>query len=251
MKKLLLLTLSIAMGLTVTACENSGEIEQLRKENEELKQQIAELGGDAAISFGYIATSDTQTGSVKTSNTDTAPQDATISFGYVDTSEFPDCLTDGTYRCGTDFEPGDYYILSMYGAEAYYDVSDSVGSSTGGDRRIIRAIHAKNGQYIQLQNALLIPKADFNPSDWKKYGAFTVGKDLPAGDYKMSSISNEYNNSQYPLAISGITAAYQISTGSPLSDPVECELLFDKQTYLSLQEGQIIMINNAYLTKVD
>lgn len=49
-----------------------------------------------------------------------------------------------------------------------------------------------------------------------------------------------------------LLAAYQITEGDPLSDNIlKWETISDKHTYLSLQNGQYVMINNYTLTPVD
>ena len=235
MKRILTITLSIMILLSATACGSKAEIERLKKENEELKQQLA----------SYVT--NTSSDDEASANQVNVPHDATISFGYIDTSEFPNCLTDGIYRCGSDFDAGDYYILSLYSDNANYDVSNTPDNFSS-SRRIIRKIHVENGQYVKLTSALLIPSEQFDTSDWKKYGAFTVGKDLPAGDYKIVPISHKYS-SKY-ASVSGNLAAYQITSQNPLSDVIDCDFLHEKQTYITLTEGQCLMINNAYLTLV-
>ena len=196
-----------------------------------------------------VSQSNKDTNTVNESFADTAPSSPTIKFNYIDTSEFQNCLTDGIYRCGTDFEEGDYYILSLYSNNANYDISNSLDEFDY-ERRIIRAVHANKGQYVKLDGALLIHKEDFNPTDWSKYGVFVVGKDITAGDYKIEPIVDEYKNSQYNINVSGNTGAYQITESDIVGSIVDCDFLHEKQSYLTLHSGEVLMINNATLTLI-
>lgn len=244
MKKILTIALSIMILLSTTACGTNAELEALRKENEELKQQLVSTQNPKSTPSATISPVNKSDISQYSSNV------TTISFNFIDTSELTGFLCDGMYRCGTDFDAGDYYILSLYGAEAGYDVSNST-SNFPYERRIMKKIHAEKGQYIKLCNAILVPEDKLNLNDLSKYGIFIVGKDLQAGDYKMESIVNSYQNSSYGVNISGIKGAYQISEQSPFEDILDSDLLFDKQKYVSLENGQYLVINNTCLTRVD
>ena len=253
MNKKIVFTLSLVLLVSASGCGNSTQIEQLKRENEELRQQLNEVQNvnsptpTASPSIDYNPTN------APADTTGQAPAlsvGETITFEFVDTSEFPNCLTDGTYKCGVDFEPGDYYVLSMYGVKALYDPGSTADDKTKYEKRIIRKFHVDSGQYIKLDEALLIPESEFNPTDWKKYGAYHVGEDLPAGEYKIETITNKYKNEQYTKNIVGVDAAYQISASDPLGNVIQCERVSDRQAYITLHSGEYLMINNARLTYV-
>lgn len=177
------------------------------------------------------------------------PTNTEISYGFIDYKMFDSYLTKGTYRCGSDFDEGYYYILSLYSAEAYYDVSDNPNDFTWSDYRVIRKISASTGQYVKLSSAALLVSADeIDESNWKMYGVFLVGTDLPEGDYKITSLEDSYHSELEN--ITGICGAYQISNNTPVDEPENCCPLFDKQTYISVKNGQYVVINNARMTLV-
>lgn len=174
------------------------------------------------------------------------PTNTELSYGFLDHTMFSFYLTDGTFRCGDDFEPGDYYIMSLFGAAALYDVSDTPDGFSWSSHRMMRKAHVKEGQYVELHDAILVNADEVDTSNWAKYGVFLVGKDLPAGDWKIVTISDEYCTEIEN--ISGIVGAYQICEDSPENEPVSCTPLFDKQSYITLENGQYLVINNAKLT---
>lgn len=177
------------------------------------------------------------------------PTNTEISYGFLDYNMFNNFWSEGTYRCGSDFEPGNYYIMSISGAEAVYDVADSPNSFNWSYYRVFRKISVKEGQYVKLSKvAILVPENEIDTSDLTKYGIFLVGKDLPEGDYKITTITNQYHTD---LAyIIGIRGAYQICDNSPTSEPLACSPLFDEQEYISVKNGQYIIINNAKMVIV-
>lgn len=183
---------------------------------------------------------------IDTTRDSVMPQRTELSYGFLDHTMFSQFWTGGTLRCGDDFEPGDYYIMSLYGADAMYDVSDSPDGFSWSQHRIMRKVHVEKGQYVRLSGAILVSAAEVDTQNWQKYGVFCVGKDLPAGDYKVVTISDEYYTDI--TRVSGIWGAYQISDGSPESTPVSCTPLFENQYYVSLEEGQYIIICNAKLS---
>lgn len=48
-----------------------------------------------------------------------------VEYRFVDYTDFSQYWFDGVFRCGADFNAGDYYILPLFGAGAMYDVSGS------------------------------------------------------------------------------------------------------------------------------
>lgn len=118
-----------------SACGNNTELEELKKENADLRAQLA----------AYATT----VPATQKSKKETA-SDGTISNGNIDISEFEDCLSDGIYRCGTDMDSGDYYILSPDG-NAGYEVTDSPNAqSWSGHARILKKYILKRGSILIL-----------------------------------------------------------------------------------------------------
>lgn len=173
-----------------------------------------------------------------------------ISYGFLDYTIFNKYLTDGIYRCGSDFEPDDYYIFSLYGAEALYDVCDNPNDFSWSNHRIVRKVSVNKGQYVCLPaGTILVSSKEIDTNNLKKYGIFLVGVDLPEGNYKLTSITDKYNTEL--RKVSGVVGAYQISNDSPDSEPEYCSPLFGEQTYISVQNGQYIIINNAHMSPND
>lgn len=172
-----------------------------------------------------------------------------ISYNFIDYNDFSQYWFDGTFRCGTDFEEGDYYILPLFGAGAIYEVVDSPNDFSWTYNRILRKVSVKNGQYVKVSHGgIMVPADEVDTNNWSKYGVFLVGKDIPAGDYKMETISKEYDTALY--AISGIDGAYQVCEGSVEKEPIDSDYLFESQEYITLENGQYIIITNIKLTNV-
>lgn len=198
----------------------------------------------------FIITNTSSTDLITTQINSTRPTEKEISYGFLDYRMFNNYLTDGTYKCGSDFEPDDYYIFSLYGAEALYDVCDNPNDFSWSNHRIVRKVSAKKGQYVRLPaGTILVPSKEIDTNNLKKYGIFLVGVDLPEGSYKLTSVTDKYNTEL--RKVSGVAGAYQISNDGPDSEPEYCSPLFDEQTYVSVRDGQYIVINNARMTLED
>lgn len=175
------------------------------------------------------------------------PTNTELSFGFLDHTIFTQYWTDGTYRCGSDFPAGDYFIMSIYGANAMYGVSDNPNDFAWSSQRVFRKVSVKEGQYVKVvYGGIMVPANEVDSSNWKTYGVFLVGKDLPEGDYKIVTVS-DYCETDI-VAIYGAKGAYQICDISPESDPVSCSPLFESQSYISVKNGQYLIINDLQLT---
>ncbi|MBQ4266382.1 MAG: hypothetical protein IJB85_12805 [Clostridia bacterium] len=171
-------------------------------------------------------------------------------FGFIDHEMFSECLigdmSGRVLRCGSDFEPGDYYIFSLWGANALFGVSDTPNGFSYSYERVMRKIYVEKGQYIMLLDAVLVEAEQLNSGELEKYGIFLVGKDLPAGEYKIETLSDRYTSDDY--CIEGIIGAYQISRNNPENEPIDCSSLFSGSTYITVNEGDYIVINNAKMS---
>lgn len=169
------------------------------------------------------------------------------SFSHTDYTGISNIIRDGTYRCGLDFEPGDYYTIALYGSNPITGVSEKADTySVVSEYRVLRRIHAEKGQYVRIANNEIFVHADEINDDLMNYGVFHVGIDIPAGEYRFTTLNKTIET---PWSyISGIKGAYQICYEDPFSEPVKGETLFGNQTYLTLENDQYILIVNATLT---
>ena len=191
----------------------------------------------------FVSTSKTET----TNKPDNLlPQNGVLEFGYNDHTVFSSYLTNGTYRAGKDFEPGDYYAIGIYkGIELYNPAANPEEIKSAG-RRTFCKLSIVDGQYIKIdQSGILVSAKEVDVSDLMQYGIFRVGIDIPAGVYKIETISKEYHTDF--AYVSGIWGGYQISSDNP------CEIgasfskgdyLFDDQGYLTLKDGDYVGIIN-------
>ena len=177
---------------------------------------------------------------------------AMLSFLFVDEKLLKDCMKEGVYKCGTDFEPGEYVVCGLVdqgNVNVFSDLSsqDSANYQSG----IMFEIDLSDGQYIEIQTGtVVIPKSSVDMSDLKQYGIFQVGKDIPAGEYKIDAITNEYSTSL--ASLTGSFGGYEICEGDPLNgSTIVSESLFDEQKYIELKENQYLKIVDAGLYKVD
>lgn len=201
----------------------------------------------ALESTELLSTQDTVPESTERSNDETypVPTNTEISYGFLDCTLFTEIWQDGVYRCGTDFPAGDYFVMSIVGAEAMYDVEGSPNDFSWSRYRILRRVTVKDGQYVRLpRGGVLVHANEVDTSSWEKYGVFLVGKDLPEGEYKITTMTDYCTQ----INTQGVRGAYQISNDSPENTPESCSMLFDNQDYITLKNGQYLIITNAQLT---
>lgn len=192
---------------------------------------------------------ETPTETVDSSSFSVVPNVTEISYEFINASYFAGCLNDGTFRCGTDFEPGDYYVMALFSGASDYNVSSDPNDFSWSNYKTIYKISPKDGQYVKLTyNAILVPVNMIDESNWNQYGVFLVGKDIPAGDYKLEPITNQYSSSF--INISGIGGACQISDHHPADSSSECYSGIENQTYITVKNGQYVSINNIHMTLV-
>lgn len=173
-----------------------------------------------------------------------------IEYGFIDYKDFSQYWFDGIYRCGTDFEEGEYYILPLFSAGAMYDVNDSSSEWSWTYYRALRKISPKQGQYVNVAHgAIMVPADEVDTDNWTKYGVFLVGQDIPSGNYEMETLTDTYYSELYH--VKGICGVYQHNARAVEDKPLESNLLFEKQKYITLKDGQYLVLSNVKLTCVD
>lgn len=173
-----------------------------------------------------------------------------VEYGFIDYKDFSQYWFDGIYRCGTDFEEGEYYILPLFSAGAIYEVSDSPNGWSWTYYRALRKISPKQGQYVNVAHgAIMVPADEVDTDNWTKYGVFLVGQDIPSGNYKMETLTDTYYSELYH--VKGICGVYQHNARAVEDKPLESNLLFETQKYITLKDGQYLVLSNVKLTCVD
>lgn len=175
---------------------------------------------------------------------------ASLSFQYVDASIIPNGLESGTYKVGKDVDAGEYVLYGLYstaGAKVFdsLEQEDSAEYLSG----LFLDLELKDGQYIDIQSGILLPKKTFDLDNPTQYGIYQVGKDIDAGEYKICSISNEYNTSY--MNVTGNLGAYEIADNVLGGNVQKSENLYAKQMYITLKNGQYLRLVDAALYKVN
>lgn len=144
----------------------------------------------------------------------------------------------GMYKIGVDMPAGEYLITS---SEGYLEVaSDSTGnldSIITNDNYTNRIyITVQDGQYLKFDGTA-IPVADaagYTTSNGIYLeGMYLVGKDIPAGEYKVSSLGGGY---------------YEVSANSSGTlDAIITNENFDSDVYLTVSDGQYLKLNRAQI----
>lgn len=199
-----------------------------------------------------IMTSSTEVNSSQETTQNTVPDETyptpvntELSYGYLDPALFSESWEYATYRCGSDFPAGEYYIMSITDAAAMYDVSDDPTDFQWSMYQVLRKVTVKDGQYVKIPHGgMMVHANEVDTSNWEKYGVFLVGKDLPEGEYKIETL-NDYCAL---INTKGTRGAYQICEGSPENIPISCNMLFENQAYITLKNGEYLVINNVKLT---
>ncbi|HYF75008.1 MAG TPA: hypothetical protein VD757_00360, partial [Candidatus Nitrosocosmicus sp.] len=152
-------------------------------------------------------------------------------------------IKEGMYKVGNDVAAGEYLIASN-GSMAYFQVtSDSSGTLesiiTNDNFGTFRYIKVKDGQYIEMKNAEMVPieKAPvLQPVDGKYIpGMYKVGRDIEPGEYK---VIPDGNGMSYVEVSSDCKGEFM--------DIVSNDN-FDSEQYVTIKEGQYIKMNGCYI----
>lgn len=249
MKKAMLFILTLCVCLAFCACgktESKITCDNCNQENDSSSKYCFNCGEPIRNNTNKTDANNDST----TENSQTPPILATrVEYSFVDYQDFSQYWYNGIFRCGTDFEPGEYYILPLFGAGAEYDVNNNPDDWSWSENRLLRKVSVEKGQYVNVAfGAIMVRASDIDTNNWSKYGVFQVGVDLLAGEYKIEKIGTDYRSDLYK--ITGIDAEYQINPDGIDAEPLYCNYV-ETQRYVTLEDGQFIIITNAKLTNVE
>lgn len=152
----------------------------------------------------------------------------------------------GMYKVGEDIAAGEYVLFADQGIMAYYQVSkDSSGRLesiiTNDNFYGTRYVSVVSGQYLELKNSKMLPieKAPVLQATDNKFeeGMYKVGRDLPAGEYKV-------------IPDRGGSAYVEVSKdASGQLNSIVSNDNFDAEKYITVNDGQYIKLVSCYLSK--
>jgi hypothetical protein len=160
----------------------------------------------------------------------------------------PQYIKAGMYKIGSELPEGEYIIEST-GTIAYYQISsdssgefDSIIVNDNLGRGVYAYIIVQDGDYLKIESSRMIdatnltitPKdlSDIPPSTYK------VGKDLPAGEYKLTPTGD---------------MAYWERSRNPRSsiDGIIANDMLSESAYVTVRDGEYFKITGARGQKVD
>lgn len=155
-----------------------------------------------------------------------------------------DTLSDGIYQVGKDIPAGKYILYPSGDIIGYFEIDRDL---SGSDESIIsndlfsgrEIIEVYDGQYLVLDSAILYSESDapaIGNNGVYSSGMYEVGKDIPAGTYKITAIDSF---GYYEIAADCSHDYTSIITNDFISDTVTVEL----------KSGQYIRIEGCDMTK--
>lgn len=154
----------------------------------------------------------------------------------------------GMYKVGDDIPAGEYLIEANTSTlPAYIEVSsdssgtiDSIITNDNFYNRI--CITVSDGQYLQFSDGIATPATEAKPyqASNRLYpaGMYLVGKDIEAGEYKISVEDGSITGFGY----------YEVSSNSlGILDSIITNNNIQNDTYQTLADGQYITLSGTYI----
>lgn len=160
-------------------------------------------------------------------------------------TKIADSYKEGMYKIGVDLPAGEYIIISEGLLPAYYQMSSD---SSGSLESIVsndnfsgnRYITVREGQYLEIRGsrAYALDKAPgLKPADGKYgEGMYKVGKDIDAGEYKVTPEEG---------AVSSYVEVAKDSKGT--LDSIVSNDNFQAEKYITINDGQYIKLVGCYI----
>jgi len=161
-----------------------------------------------------------------------------------ETNDAKGAISAGMYKVGTDISPGEYLLINDSALMAYFQVTtDSSGSLesiiTNDNFYGTRYITVEENQYIEFRSAKMYPmeSAPVLKAENGRYseGMYKVGRDIPAGEYK---VVPEGNLGSY-LEVT--------SDSKGKLDSIVTNDNFSAEKYITIKEGQYIKLVGCYI----
>ena len=124
------------------------------------------------------------------------PADTEIEIGGFQQSDFDISYGEGTYKIGNDMPAGTYVGFGSQkwtgDASLYADASLTEELNSGNNwTNHFLFVTVSEGQFLKINDLFLVPFDELLSKGLERYGIFTVGDTLPAGQYKLEPLSSE------------------------------------------------------------
>ncbi|MBD5402258.1 hypothetical protein HDR58_05605 [bacterium] len=188
------------------------------------------------IAAGIMA----QTDSVKNAEKSTTSETAKVSAPKIAWKRA------GMYKVGAEIPAGEY-LIQPQGDAAYYEVAtDSSGSMNSIITNDLLAgcsvyVSVRAGQYLTVRSAKFTNAENYeaSPASPIKQGMYRVGRDISAGEYKVTSNGgNTY-------------CAVQKDSYNTLGSILTNDALFEGSKYVTVRDGQYLLIKDCTAVRVE
>lgn len=153
----------------------------------------------------------------------------------IGTKENP--YSEGMYKVGVDLPVGEYLLFAA-GSSGYYCVSSDSNQDDIIENGIFNGhsfVTVEDGQYFDVSRCTFLIASDYviGPNDDGSFsdGMYRVGIDIPAGEYH--------------LTVSDDRGYYAIYNSSKVPLDIVSNNIFEKNTYVTVTEGQYIEISRC------
>ena len=164
-----------------------------------------------------------------------APTTQTIA--TTEAEEETEIIGPGTYKIGVDLDPGLYLILGYANSSTYFQISPPNAPSdisANGNFYNHQYVEVMENEYLTFSGGYAVNGNDFGPSAADETplveGMYEVGKDIPAGEYKLTATSGM-----------GYYAVY----GDARHDEIEENEIFTANTYVIVYDGQFLIMSGC------
>ena len=191
----------------------------------------ADITGDYVLSDNKIS----ETTSLTTAAPETTAPETTEAEPEIKTYK------EGMYKVGTDIPAGEYLLIATDKTFMSYMCVSSDGNQsdilTNDNFYNYHYVTLENGQYFKIQRCAAVPADEYKLSlqdniDLKE-GMYKIGRDIPAGEYKLSQTGTDF------------MAYYCIYNNSTAGRDIVANDNFNNNSYVTVKNGQYLVLNRC------
>lgn len=141
----------------------------------------------------------------------------------------------GTYKCPDDIPEGEYILISETHQGYFSITADPMGNDIIDNDNFGPVSHIRivSGVYLELSRCIAVPYSDEISftivNNGFITGTYKVGKDIPAGTYKLTALSSGY---------------YSIHN-KPHGDILSNDFFYEGTCYITLKNGQYVTFSTV------